>query len=166
MSRSTGANSVIAVLLDSTYLLPVFGIAVEGVSDEALLRLRRLAIEKLVRLYYSPISFMEILAKIAREAVKRETRLEPAEVTDLIKIIEEADYLKPTYPNAQAYALAYKMRLLGHKDMIDNILYATASIKGLTFVTMDQSLKNFIQRHRIKGAHILTHHELLRELEA
>ena len=47
VGRRTGISSGIPALLDSTYLLPVFGVEVKGVDDEVLLRLRRLAIEKL-----------------------------------------------------------------------------------------------------------------------
>jgi len=74
--------------------------------------------------------------------------------------------MKPLNPDAQAYALAYKMRLLGHKDMIDNILYAIASIKKLVFISMDQTLRNFVQHHKVTQARIMTHHELFKILKA
>jgi len=45
--------------------------------------------------------------------------------------------------------------------MIDNILYAIATLHGLIFLTLDQKLRKFIQRHKIKGANMLTHNELL-----
>lgn len=49
--------------------------------------------------------------------------------------------MKPIYQCPRSYALAYKMRLLGHKDMIDNTLYAIATVHGPVFLTLDQELK-------------------------
>ncbi|MCE4602730.1 MAG: PIN domain-containing protein [Desulfurococcales archaeon] len=166
MNRKIGINSGTAILIDSTYLLPVFGIEVIQISDEILLKLRRLALEKLITLYYSPVSFIEITAKIARETIKKGSGPDPSDIANTIRAIEETDYLKPIYPDAQAYALAYKMKLLGHRDMIDNILYATASTRGAIFITIDESFKNFVQHHRIKGARVLSHYEFIEELEA
>ena len=38
--------------------------------------------------------------------------------------------------------------MLGHKDMIDNILYATSSSLNLKLLTLDTELKEFIH---VKG---------------
>lgn len=161
MTKKHGADKGLTILLDSTYLLPVFGVKVKEVSEEVLLKLRDLALKGLVEIYYSPISLIEVISKVARETIRKGRGLKPEEVEATIRIIEESEYLKPVHPNPQAYALAYKMKLIGHNDMIDNLLYATATVHGLTFVTMDRKLKNFIQHHKIKGSTILTHHELL-----
>lgn len=166
MSKKAGADRGLAILLDSTYLLPVFGVGVKEVSEEVLLRLRSLALRRLVEVYYSPISLVEVISKVARETIRRGGRgLEPGEVEATIRIIEGSEYLKPAHPNPQAYALAYRMKLLGHNDMIDNLLYATATVHGLTFITIDRKLKNFIQHHKIEGATILSHHELLQHYQ-
>ncbi len=161
MSKKTGANKSLAILLDTSYLLPVFGIEVREIDDSILLELRSLALRKLIEVHYSPISFIEIVSKVAKETMRKGQGLSQEEIESTIKIIEESEYLKPIYPCPRAYALAYRMKLLGHRDMIDNILYATATIHRLVFLTLDQKLRNFIQRHKIKGANILTHNELL-----
>jgi|GEM_PF-1592058 len=41
-------NEIIRVLVDSTYILPAFGIKVIGLGDENLLKLERLRIRRLV----------------------------------------------------------------------------------------------------------------------
>ncbi len=161
MSKRSGANKGPRILLDSTYLLPMFGVEVKGVSNEVMLKLRDLALRGLIEIYYSPISLIEVISKIAREAVRRGKGLKPEEVGATIKIIEESRYLKPIHPNPQAYALAYKMKLIGHNDIIDNLLYATATVHGLTFITMDRDLKNFTQHRKIEGSTILSHQEFL-----
>ncbi len=161
VNKKNGANKGLAILLDSTYLLPVFGVEVKEISEEVLSKIRSLALRGLIETYYSPISLIEITSKVARETIKRGRGLKPEEVEYTIRVIEESEYLKPIYPNPQAYSLAYKMKLLGHKDMIDNLLYATATVYKLTFITIDQKLKNFIQHHKIEGTNILSHNELL-----
>ena len=161
VSKKTGINKSLAILLDSSYLLPVFGIEVREINDSILLELRGLALRKLIEMYYSPISLIEIVSKVARETMRKGQGLSQEEIESTIRIIEESEYLKPIYPCPRAYALAYRMKLLGHRDMIDNILYAIATLHGLIFLTLDQKLRKFIQRHKIKGANMLTHNELL-----
>ncbi len=163
MSKKVGGVNGLAILLDSTYLLPVFGVGVEGVNEADLLKLRDLALDGHVEIHYSPISLMEVISKVAREAVRKGGGLKQEEVEAAVRIIEESEYMKPAHPDPQAYALAYRMKLLGHNDMIDNLLYATATVHGLTFITMDRKLKNFIKQKGIKGSKVLTHHELLKQ---
>jgi len=44
------SSTIIKVLLDTTYLLPIFGIEVEGLSDEDIKKLRSLNVEKKIEL--------------------------------------------------------------------------------------------------------------------
>ena len=44
------------VLLDSIYLLPSFGIEVIGLTEQHIMQLRKIVIEKLVRYYYALVS--------------------------------------------------------------------------------------------------------------
>ncbi|MEB3772074.1 MAG: PIN domain-containing protein [Desulfurococcales archaeon] len=164
MSRKAGRGKSLPVLLDSTYLLPIFGVGVKEIDTETLTMLRSLALGRHVELYYSPISLLEITAKIARETEKMGIGLSPEEVEYTIKILEEAEYIKPVKPDARIYSFAYRMRLLGHRDMIDNILYATATIKDLVFLTLDSRLRMFVQKQKLQGARIQTHQELMRYL--
>ncbi len=151
---------MLPVLVDSTYLLPVFGIEVEGVSGQDLLELRSLALEGMLKLYYSPVSLLEIVAKAARESLRRGGGLTPEEVEVAIRVIERSEYLQPINPDSRVYSLAYRMRLLGHKDMIDNILYATATVNRMVFLTMDAKLNEFIRQHSLEGATLMNHEEL------
>lgn len=163
MSKKNGTSKNHGILLDSIYLLPIFGVQVKGVSSEDLLRLRDLAINNKIKIHYSPISLVEIVSKIAREANKNRKAPGPREVEATIEIIEKSHYLYQVHPDSKAYALAYEIKLLGHKDIMDNLLYATATVNNLYFITMDYKLRDFIQRHKIQGAKILTHKDLLKE---
>lgn len=162
VSKKSGSDNRLHILLDSTYLLPVFGIEVEGVTGSDLLELRSLALEGKIKIYYSPVSFIEVVSKIARESQRRRQGPKPHEIKAIIKIIEQSDYLEAIHPNPQAYSIAYEMKLLGHGDMIDNILYATASTRKLIFLTLDRKLKNFIKQQNLEITKILTHSELFK----
>lgn len=163
MSKKNGTSKNHGILLDSSYLLPIFGVQVRGVSSSDILRLRNLAIDNKIKIHYSPISLVEIISKIAREANKNRKAPSPREVEATIEIVEKSHYLHPVHPDPKAYALAYEIKLLGHKDIIDNLLYATATVNNLDFITMDYKLQDFIQRQKIPGAKILTHQDLLKE---
>lgn len=140
----------------------MFGVKVREIEYGAFNMLRSLALGQLVELYYSPVSFIEIIAKTAREKEKRRNGPILGEIADTIKAVEEAEYMKPANPDPQAYSLAYKMRLLGHKDTINNILYATATTRNLAFLTIDQKLKEFIEKKNIKRATTMSHIELFK----
>ena len=50
-------NEIIRVLVDSTYILPAFGIKVIGLGDENLLKLERLRIRRLVGFFSIQTSY-------------------------------------------------------------------------------------------------------------
>ncbi|RLE71651.1 MAG: hypothetical protein DRJ37_04540, partial [Thermoprotei archaeon] len=60
--------TVLKVLLDSTYLLPSFGIEVGKLSDEDILRLRKAAVEGKVKFYCLSVVWVEVIGKIYRES--------------------------------------------------------------------------------------------------
>ena len=51
---------------------------------------------------------------------------------------------------------AAKLRLLGHRDFFDNILYATAYIEKALLLTVDKDLIGFIKEKGLKKHHSVT----------
>ena len=51
---------------------------------------------------------------------------------------------------------------LGHKDMIDNLLYSYALRRGYIFLSMDKLLKEFLKSKGYESAFIVDHRELLK----
>ena len=45
----------------------------------------------------------------------------------------------------EAYLLAIRLYELGHRDMIDNLLYASSRHLGLGLLTLDEELRAFIR---------------------
>lgn len=155
----------IKVLLDTSYFLPVFGIAVKGLEVGDLLAIRRHALQGTISLYYASFMWLELLPKVYREARKRGVDVENI-VEKAVKSILKADYLKPVDADEHALMTAYKMRCLGHRDMIDNLLYGIASSKDMILVTMDVTLVDFLKKHGLSEAKVMSHKELLTMLES
>ena len=61
---------VLRVLLDSTYLLPTFGIGVKGLSNEDIEALRNLGHTR-VKYYCLSVVWVEVLGKVLKESRKR-----------------------------------------------------------------------------------------------
>ena len=52
--------------------------------------------------------------------------------------------------DSEIFKEAFKLYRLGHKDMIDNILYASAVSLGLLLLTFDDQLKEFVLGKQLK----------------
>lgn len=147
------------ILLDSTYLLPVFGIEVEGLTARDLEKLREASLTGEIQPHALTTCWIEILGKVAREAQRRKI-----DVTGIaekaIKSLTESETIRWIKPEPEALRLALKLRLLGHRDMIDNLLYATAVTRGMTLLTMDSGLVHFLRKHNLPEQNIKKHTEL------
>ncbi len=151
-------KNTLKIVVDTTYLLPVFGIGVEGLSDEDLLLLRKLSLEGIVELHLVSVIWSELLGKVYREARKHGVDSKRIEVA--IKSLYNPRFYKWIKPGYKAIMLAYRVRKLGHRDNIDNILYATATTRKMLFLSMDKELKEFLSKVRLPSNNIVSHKEL------
>jgi len=55
---------------------------------------------------------------------------------------------------------AIEMYRLGHRDMVDNLLYSIAVSKKLKFLTVDKDLIKFIEDHNLPREHIILPRDL------
>ena len=131
---------MVDILLDSTFVLPTFGVEVEDIDDDDLKTLKDSS--KKVGLYCSYVSFVEILGKLARNST--EANFEAIDLA--IRSLLESGTYGWVNPSSKAIALAFELRTKGHRDNIDNILYSTALDAGMRFLSMDEELKDFLSR--------------------
>ena len=131
---------MVDVLLDSTFLLPTFGVEVEDIGADDLKTLKDSS--KKVGLYCSYVSFVEILGKLARNST--ESNFEAIDLA--IRSLLESGTYGWVNPSAKAIALAFELRTKCQRDNIDNILYSTALDAGMRFLSMDEELKDFLSR--------------------
>ncbi|MHA1859827.1 MAG: PIN domain-containing protein [Candidatus Asgardarchaeia archaeon] len=130
------SSAKLRILLDSTYILPIVGVEVEGI-DKALTILGRLKRKKEVKFYYTHFSIFEILAKIAKVKYDRDVVF-----TGLSSIEEEFEL---TYPTVEGYIKALELKSKGFKDLIDLLLYTTSLTRNLSFLTRDTALIDFLK---------------------
>ena len=141
------------ILLDTTYLLPIIGIGVEGI-DETIKLLKKLR-EKGVKYYYTHFNILEMLGKLSR--IKYDEKIL---LTGLISIIEEFNQLNPT---VESYIKALKLRKKGFKDLIDLLLYTTSLANNIPFLTRDKDLIEFLQKHGEETSNIIYEDEFIKE---
>ena len=146
------------VIIDSTYILPAFGIEIIGIDNQDLLKLENLRINNKVEYYYSDICWIEIIPIVYKEYRKKKLELHDKTIEEVVKSIKET--LKRIEINFKAIKIAVKLKKLGHKDMIDNLLYGAAIENNYHLLTLDEKLRNFIKNKKLKSNLIINHKEL------
>ncbi|RLF17286.1 MAG: PIN domain nuclease [Thermoprotei archaeon] len=148
MNRKRSPN--IKILLDTSFLLPILGFET---SHEVMDAFKKLYAHTL---YYNDISILEALWKIVK-VIKGER-------SEIKRILEGVIAIRNTMEYApiseKAIENSINMYKLGHRDMIDNLLYSIALSEGLRLLTVDNELINFIEKHRFPRRYILTPKEL------
>jgi predicted nucleic acid-binding protein len=128
------------VLLDSTFLLPTLGVKVTQISETDLRDLAK--IRSKVTFYCLHQSLVEILGKVTRSWTDEKGTAQAVE-EGLRSLLESGVYTWVN-PSVRALTVAIQMKRKGHSDMIDNMLYATATDLGMFFLTLDKELADFL----------------------
>ncbi len=149
--------SKLKILLDSTYLLPILGVEVEGIT-EALITLGKLRELGVLEAYYTPFNIVEILGKISKVRYDRDVMRE-----GLALIKEE---FKLTHPTIEGYVKALELKSRGFKDLIDLLLYATSLTQNIKFLTRDNALIDFLRGQGEELGNILREEDFIKEYGA
>jgi len=145
-SRSRGSNW--RLLLDTSFLLPILGFK----TVDAVMR----TFEKLnlYTLYYSEISVLEASWKIVK-VIKEEEATRVAEGLRAIRVTMNRASI-----DEEALKHAVRMYSLGHRDMVDNLLYSIAVTKELKLLTVDTELLRFVEKHELPREYIVVPDDL------
>jgi len=144
--KSSGAAP--GILLDTSFLLPTLGISVSGATEEGI----RILSESETELYYSRFSILESLwvaTRTVSDSAFYDESLRPG-----LKSIMEGGRYRSVDEDSEIFSEAFMLYGLGHKDMIDNILYASAARLGLILLTLDDELRKFVLEKGLKDAFI------------
>jgi PIN domain nuclease of toxin-antitoxin system len=137
---------VLKVLLDTTFILPSLGI---DVGEEVSKGLKKLAQIK-ADIRFSRFSILETLWVAAR--LSRIANFNPESFRlGLRSVLESGRYIK-VEEDSEIFNEALRLHTLGHKDMIDNILYASSTNLNLKLLTLDKELKEFIHEKGLKDS--------------
>jgi len=130
-------QATLKVLLDTTFLLPSLGIDVVGEVSEGLKRLMRAE----ASIYFSRFSILEASWVAARLSGSGD--FAGSFRTGLRSILESGRYNK-VEEDSEVFIEALRLHMLGHRDMIDNLLYTSSTQLNLKLLTLDSKLKEFI----------------------
>lgn len=136
----------VKVLLDTTFLLPSFGVDV-GEEVEACLKLLA---EGRFEVYYSRYSLLEALFILSREV--RRGRLQPWEASEMAEegALAVVYGLRAADEPPAVLGEAIRIYSLGHRDIFDDLLYATALVNELRLLTLDEELRSFVRRSGLR----------------
>ena len=149
------------LLLDTTYLLPIFGVSV-GLEDFER-RFGKLLGSFSVR--YNPVSLMEakwVVLRLGRKDRAKKDALLNAYRTGL-KVLASDGRLKETPLTSEA-AEAVADELLvkdGVKDYFDRVIYGTASDRNCVLLTEDEELLRLKRSGRPRPSEVLAWRKIL-----
>jgi predicted nucleic-acid-binding protein len=141
---------MLKVLIDTSFLLPALGIEVEKEVTEAIKHFYS------AEVYYLEESLLEAMWKVLRVVPPEE-----------LKTIEEGiNAIRNTYamlvPRSSSYSKAYMLCRKGHRDFIDNLLYAASLDEKIFFLTIDKTFIGFLKSMREDISLILTPLEFIK----
>ncbi len=133
------------VLLDTSFVLPSLGVETGKEVRRGLERLAKFGAE----IFYSRFSILESLWVIVRTIQDAKFDLETINIG--LRSIMEGTRYRRVEESSHIFGEALRLYRLGHKDMIDNILYATSAEQGLRFLTVDKSLGTFLSDEELEN---------------
>jgi len=149
MNRKNYRNN--RVLLDTSFLLPILGFE----TSKEIMNV----FEKLMdyTLFYNEISILEALWKIVKIKLRDD---------EIKRVLEGINSIRRTMDNIplddDTVGNAINMYKLGHRDIVDNLLYSAAVSRDLKFLTVDRELIEFINRHRLPNKYIILPKDIMR----
>jgi len=137
-------HATLRVLLDTSFILPSLGIDVGGEVAPALAGLA----ETQAEIHYSRFSMLESLWVAARTIQDAKFDAETFKLG--VRSIMEGGRYRKVDEDSEIINEALRLYELGHKDMIDNTLYASAARLDLRLLTVDSNLKAFVKEKGLK----------------
>jgi len=130
------------VLFDTSFLLPTLGIEVERTDGI----LRELSNLDECEIYYSDFSILECLW-VAGSLERKGTFDQEIFRAGMESIFE--GYTRAE-TNPEIILKSLELYGMGHRDIIDCILYSTAIYDNLKFVSLDEGLKRFVRDNNLR----------------
>ncbi|RLF03549.1 MAG: hypothetical protein DRK00_08680 [Thermoprotei archaeon] len=155
-----------SLLLDTTYLLPIFGIKV-GLRgyEEVFPKL----IEEHAALY-SPLSLVEakwVVLKLARRSPSRRDALLEAYRLGLEALLSDKRLTMTEATSSKIEEVADKLLIeVGLKDYFDRMIYATAACKGAALLTEDEDMLEIGKRWHIRPGEVLKWDDLIKKMKS
>ena len=109
--------------------------------------------------YPTPL-LAEILAKAAKEALRRKLTVLPREACEGLKALLTGLVVSLEVPTVDSLMLAAELWMKGHRDIMDDVAYAHAVKSQAYFMTLDEAFKSFLSKKGYTLEVIVTHKDL------
>jgi len=139
------------IILDTTYVLPILGIEVEGLDRDILDHLIK------YELYYPALLLVELESVVLKEARKRGLKSIPEQAIKGLNFLIYSGEINIVAPTGEDLKVMYELLRRGWKDIFDLSLYATAIRIDSRVLTMDKSFKKFLKDHGFHYQLLITH---------
>lgn len=131
------------LVIDTTYLLPFFGIEVEGLSEDDVMALSRRC-----DLIYPLMLLPELWAKVLREAEKLGLDRPPEEAVSAMNALLAGSGIELAPPTPEQMGVAAVLRLAGHRDIFDCLGFGCAESLSVDFLSEDEELREIASKLR------------------
>jgi len=128
------------ILLDTSFVLPFFGIEVENIPDSVV---DKIVFKGNLDFIYPKLMLVELIAVISKKV--KEINQIPKFIEERIESLLISSDIKIIDPKPKHLVYALKLRKLGHPDIFDCLAYATAVIENSLFLTVDKNFINFLK---------------------
>ena len=145
-------------ILDTSYILPAFGIKVRDLADDDLELLEELRVSGEVEFLYCDVIWVELIPKVVKEYRRRNVPLRADLLEGVVRALRETASAVALGPLANR--VAYELRRLGHVDMVDNLLYGAAVERRAYLLTLDSRFKDFLRDNGLDYRILISHREL------
>ncbi len=139
------------IVVDTSLILPFLGVRVHGLDHHILVSYAEQGYE----LLYPKLLLPELLGVVARVAEKSGLGSVPREAMEGLEALLAGEDVKLVEPRVEHLELALRLRLAGHRDIFDCILYATAVHEDAALVTMDRGLYEFLRERGFDASRLV-----------
>jgi len=142
-------------LLDTSYVLPLVGIEVEGITEKDYTKILT------KKLYYPLAMVAELVGVIVKEAKKAKIEELPEEAIEGFNSIIFGGKINLVPPEGDDLKIAYELIKLGWNDIFDALLYATAKRLEMKALSLDREFKKFLKEYGYEADILISHKDIL-----
>ena len=147
---------MIKILLDTSFILPFFGVKVDKVHEEII---EKIAVARDIEYLYPSLMIPELISVLAKKVGRKNTLFEV--IREYLEDFLVSPDITLVDPKPEHLVEAIKIKALGHKDIFDCIAYATSKAEKSLFLTIDKELYKFLERNGFDISHIISQERFL-----
>ena len=141
-------------VLDTSYLLPLVGIEVEGLERDAYDKILTM------KLHFPIALAAELAGVIAKEVRKLGIDEVPEGAVEGFNSIVFGGRINLVLPEGEDVKMACDLIRTGWKDVFDALLYATAKRLGVRVLSMDREFKRFLREKGYDADLLVSHKDI------